>query len=177
MIRRIVSSGQVGAELAALVAATECGLETGGHTRPKFNTYYGKKPELAKYGLKPGINKMVGKKNVLASDGTLFITDSYSHNIGLIDEFCNSRKVNKPTFFWALQQYANDEYDPAVLMEKLVRWVIGNSIEALNIVGPSHNIQYHYNNSYDIITTLARQEEQKHVAISRSDEVRGIEDR
>ena len=47
MIKKVISGGQTGADLAGLVAAKRCGIETGGLAPKGFRTEKGKKPDLA----------------------------------------------------------------------------------------------------------------------------------
>jgi hypothetical protein len=46
MIKKIISGGQTGADLAGLVAAKRCGIETGGLAPKGFRTEKGNKPDL-----------------------------------------------------------------------------------------------------------------------------------
>lgn len=51
---KIISGGQIGADIAALRAAKEHGLETGGWATSRFMTRYGPLPSMGDvYGLKP----------------------------------------------------------------------------------------------------------------------------
>lgn len=48
MILKIISGGQSGADIAGLVAAKRCGMETGGCAANRFETENGAKPEYEK---------------------------------------------------------------------------------------------------------------------------------
>lgn len=48
MVLKVISGGQTGADIAGLVAAKRCGLETGGFSANGFETEVGKRPEYAK---------------------------------------------------------------------------------------------------------------------------------
>jgi predicted Rossmann-fold nucleotide-binding protein len=52
MTCRVISGGQTGCDLAALHAAREAGIETGGWIPRGFLTEDGPRPELAEYGLR-----------------------------------------------------------------------------------------------------------------------------
>lgn len=51
-LRRVISGGQIGADIAGLRAAAECGIETGGHMPKGFRTKVGPRPDLeSEYGV------------------------------------------------------------------------------------------------------------------------------
>lgn len=48
MVLKVISGGQTGADVAGLVAAKRCGMETGGCAANRFETENGAKPEYEK---------------------------------------------------------------------------------------------------------------------------------
>lgn len=72
---KVISGGQTGADLAALIAARSVSLETGGTAAEGFKTEQGENLELRDvYGLSvEGSYKYRTKKNVDDSDGTLVL--------------------------------------------------------------------------------------------------------
>lgn len=78
MIERVISGGQSGVDLAALDAAKECGIATGGAMPKGFLTEDGPRPEYAeKYGmfeLATSSYPARTRTNVYYADGTLILT-------------------------------------------------------------------------------------------------------
>lgn len=81
MILKVISGGQTGADIAGLVAAKRCGLETGGFSANGFETEVGKRPEYAKmYNL---IDKHYNyaqrtMENVKSADATIVFAGNIS---------------------------------------------------------------------------------------------------
>lgn len=76
---RVISGGQVGADIAALRAAARAGIATGGHAPAGYRTQAGENRALATYGLRevrgrgPGGYIMRSMLNVDEADATLAI--------------------------------------------------------------------------------------------------------
>lgn len=77
---KIVSGGQIGADIAALRAARRLGLATGGFAPAGFMTAHGPNPQLAEFGLAPVRGGSLAQQyvrrstmNVDAADATLAI--------------------------------------------------------------------------------------------------------
>lgn len=78
MIGKVISGGQSGVDRAALQAARECGIPTGGNAPKGFKTEDGPDPSLGEvYGLKELARSDYQARtyaNVLLSDATLLLT-------------------------------------------------------------------------------------------------------
>lgn len=74
MLRKVISGGQSGADIAGLRAAKRYGLETGGSMPKGFRTMHGFRPQYAKlYGMRAtqsGAYPVRTKENALNSDAT-----------------------------------------------------------------------------------------------------------
>lgn len=134
---KIISGGQIGADIAALRAAKELGFETGGWMPKGFWTKEGARPEYAEmYGMVETASDSYPvrtKLNVEDSDGTLRIAAKWNSP----GEICTLNAINK---------YHRPHYDLAyvdVLAHDLgtskatwiVTWLIENNIKTLNIAG------------------------------------------
>ena len=75
VLSKVISGGQTGADLAALVAAQAVGLETGGTAPERYMTENGESPQLGRaYGLvAEGTYSSRTKKNVDDADATLVL--------------------------------------------------------------------------------------------------------
>jgi hypothetical protein len=81
MVLKVISGGQSGADIAGLVAAKRCGLETGGFSANGFETETGKRPEYAKlYNLVDKHYNYAQRtvENVKASDATIVFAGNIS---------------------------------------------------------------------------------------------------
>jgi hypothetical protein len=91
---KVISGGQTGADIAGLVAAKRCGLDTGGFCANGFMTENGVKPEYAKmYNLVDNHYDYHRRtvENVKASDFTLIFADNVnSPGTKLTISACNS---------------------------------------------------------------------------------------
>lgn len=129
MLQKIISGGQRGADQAALDAAKELDLQTGG-TAPKgyrvclFNGSDSSDRELlTMYGLVEHESSDYPprtKQNVKDSDGTLWV--GYPDSPGGRLTISTAKSIGKPVII-------NPE--PA----DLKRWVIANNIKTLNVAG------------------------------------------
>ena len=83
MVTKIISGGQSGADMAALLAGSNLGIETGGYAPQKYMTEYGSNYDLKKYGLvetKSSSYPYRTRLNVDNSDGTLVFR--YKSSVG-----------------------------------------------------------------------------------------------
>lgn len=101
-IRKVISGGQTGADIAGLRAARSAGVRTGGYIPKGFRTDEGDKPRYAKkYGLEETSSRdyrQRTEKNVKAADITLiFSPASRSPGSVLTKNLCV--KHNKP-YLW-----------------------------------------------------------------------------
>ena len=135
-VYRIISGGQIGADIAGLRAGVRMGLEVGGWMPQGFRRLNGNRPEMASIynmnehecrGYPPRT-----RQNVLDSDGTV----RFAENFNSPGERCTLRAVqefNKPVFD-VLIRPDRDSVSP---MNDLPfrRWLENNDIEILNVAG------------------------------------------
>jgi len=143
---RVISGGQIGADIAALRAAKEMGLPTGGHMCKNFATLVGYKRGYGRiYGcIDDTDNFPDGRpdyktrtwKNVQEADGTIRLAT----NFGSRGEICTLnaiRHYKKPSLdiymepSW--QVSGNIEY--RIPPREVATWVIVNNIKTLNVAG------------------------------------------
>ena len=128
---RIISGGQVGADMEGLQAARALRLKTGGTAPPNFEMKDGfnrttQNPKLLKsFGLKAGAaDPTVWKKRTLAnvqnSDGTILFGNTKSPGSRLTSQYAN--KENRPL----LENPTGKE---------LRNWILENDIKTVNIAG------------------------------------------
>lgn len=134
---KIISGGQIGANIAGLRAAKELGFETGGWMSLGFKTLEGNKPEYAEmYGLRETEVSTYPQRtelNVLSSDGTLRIAKNFSTR----GELCTIRaikKYNKP-YYDLNYFYIEKWFQGASLGTAIITWILENNIQILNIAG------------------------------------------
>jgi len=136
-IVKVISGGQVGADIGALKAAKRYGVETGGFMTRDWRTKEGPKPEYAEeYGMEACLTNDYPSRtfrNVESSDGTLRI----AYNFGTPGERCTLNAIEsfrKPHFDVKLHLddalgYKADDVIAAF------HWVQDNDIQVLNVAG------------------------------------------
>lgn len=126
---KIISGGQSGADIAGLVAAKRCGLDTGGYAANGFETENGAKPEYAKmYNLfdKHFNYSRRTVENVRASDGTLIFSDDLkSPGTKLTISACNNQ--NKPYLI-----------NPSV--QDVVSFIQTKNLKVINVAGNRESV-------------------------------------
>ena len=132
MIKKIISGGQSGADLAGLKAAIKLGIETGGFIPKNYRTENGSDYTLKKYNLietkSPNYPPRT-KLNISQSDGTMIFGD-ITGGSKLTLQLCHMfRKPVAPVNYIFV-----DNLDP-VLFVDLRSWIERNSIQVLNIAG------------------------------------------
>jgi len=134
MLERVVSGGQTGADIAGLLAASLCGLQTGGHIPKGFKTEKGFFPALARFGLietKSSGYEERTRLNVWDSDGTVLLARNWgSSGTVKTQEMCES--IFKPFF-----RVLFPEKDDLVLTipHDIVEWIQRENIHILNVAG------------------------------------------
>lgn len=144
VLKKIISGGQQGADLAGLYAAQIFGIETGGFAPKGYKTSEGNMPELLqKFGLEEinGGYKDRTYKNVEFADGTIrFAFDFYTPG-----EMCTLnaiKKYGKPYLDIGLGFPENLFTDLEVFNDSVkatALWIKQNNIEVLNIAGNSEH--------------------------------------
>ncbi len=96
MIQKIVSGGQTGADLAALITAKKFDIKTGGFAPKGWKTESGSNPYLCtRYNLVETSSedyKERTEKNVLTTDATIIFYDTYSKGSYLTKITCEKKK-------------------------------------------------------------------------------------
>lgn len=135
-LRKIISGGQTGADIAGLKAAKELGLETGGWMPKGFRTLEGARPEYRElYGLRDTESSYYPPRtalNVKESDGTVrFATDWESPGEKLTLKLINQYK--KPAHGISLTVGIELEEEVKVFRA----WLVRSNIQTLNVAGNS----------------------------------------
>ncbi len=130
MIKKIISGGQPGVEIAALDAAIKLKIPHSGWTYKSRRTEEGILPD--KYNVKESANAGFSdriEKNVLDSDATAIITHgSLTIGLKIVRDF--AEKHNRPYLHVDLSE--NPLNKAAALIRK---WMINNELEAIYFTG------------------------------------------
>lgn len=133
MIERVISGGQVGADIAGLRAAKKLGIPTSGYAPVGWSTTRGPQPELLKsFGLVEAPTKGYPQRtrlNVKNSDCTL----RFAFNWDSGGERCTMREIlryKKPFFDIGIDE---DELYPHPRM--VAHFLFNNKIKILNVAG------------------------------------------
>jgi len=134
-LKKIISGGQSGADVAGLLAAHAVGLETGGHIPKGFKTEYGNKPKLAKLGLVETQSSGYEKRtelNVINSDATIIVTmEISSPGSKMTQAFCDKHK--KPVA--GVKFHTNKPPNIEITATRLADWLFHHKVETLNVAG------------------------------------------
>jgi len=126
---KVISGGQTGADIAGLVAAKRCGLETGGFSANGFETEVGKRPEYAKmYNLVDKHYNYAQRtvENVKASDATIVFAGNISSS---------GTRLTLNTCIKFGKKYL---LNPTV--EEIVEFVTTNNPKVINIAGNRESV-------------------------------------
>lgn len=151
VIRKIISGGQTGADIAGVTAAKTFGIETGGTLPKGFTTLEGKKPEYKTlFGMSEHESWQYPprtEQNVRESDGTM----RFAFDFNSPGELCTLkaiRKLGKP--------YFNIDLNLPFDYTKAMGWLEENKIEVLNIAGNSEKHVGTFKLTHEYISTLLR---------------------
>ena len=130
-LERVISGGQTGADRAALIAARNAGIPTGGWMPRGFRAQDGHHPEFAElYGLRETRSERYPPRTALnakESDATLrFATNWDSPGEVLTLELCV--KHSKPYL---------DVTPGAIAPVDVAEWITSNNVRVLNVAGNS----------------------------------------
>ena len=136
MLRKIISGGQCGADVAALRAAKRAGLQTGGTMPRGWVTIDGPRPGSAtEFGLiEPPFSASYPPRtlaNVLGADATLRIAADFES----AGERCTWAAIVRARSRHLDVQL--DELVPAIRPEVVAQWIIDKWIATLNVAGNS----------------------------------------
>lgn len=137
MIVTVISGGQTGADIAALRAAKDAGLATGGCAPRGFRTKHGLDPQLGSVysliELETDAYPPRTFRNVQDSDGTIrFAIDFNSPG-----ERCTMKAINrfKKPYFDVQITMLHPGYELTPKPEAARRWIRQNKITVLNVAG------------------------------------------
>jgi len=142
-LTKIVSGGQVGADIGALHAARALSIKTGGWAPRGWRTALGPNPGLAEFGLQEHFRteyKFRTEKNVEDSDGTLIVaSDVSSPGTSLTISSCY--KLKKPFYILRPSEISTESVDA------VVSWIKSYCICVLNVAGNRDRmlLGVHYN--------------------------------
>lgn len=133
MLAKVISGGQTGVDLGALIIAQEYGIETGGWMPKGFKNQTGNHPKYAEmYGMKEHTSPRYPPRtalNVKESDGTLRIAANFS-------------TAGEVLTLQMITQYQKPHFDVDALIddvspEQVAAWIEENEIRILNVAGNS----------------------------------------
>lgn len=134
-VRRVISGGQVGADIAALRAAKALGLQTGGWIPAGYRTKNGNRPEYAEiYGLVATKEHNYPPRtfaNVRDSDATIRL----AVNLNSPGERCTFKAIQKYGKPSIDVPFSRDELTPAVSPEEVGVWLADHNVQVLNVAG------------------------------------------
>lgn len=129
---KIISGGQTGADIAALVSAKKNNLITGGWIPKGFKTQNGSKPEYFKeYNLQEHNSSSYPPRtflNVKESDATL----RFAYNFNSPGEKCTLKAIVQYN-----KIYLDIDLKNPISEKNCADWIIQNKIEILNVAGNS----------------------------------------
>jgi Circularly permutated YpsA SLOG family len=135
-VRKIISGGQTGADMGALIAARELGIESGGVAPRGWLTENGPQEELLRgFGLTEcdeGGYEARTRRNAAVSDGTLLVGPHTSGGSGLTHD--TVRQLAKPLFLLPFEKTLNIQPEANRLGE-FRSWLKDHEILTLNVAG------------------------------------------
>jgi hypothetical protein len=146
MLEKIISGGQSGADIAGLIAAKQCGFDTGGTAPKGYKTEDGVNIDLKKiYGLIDiGTYKSRTIKNIHDSDGTIVFcvhqgkggsskTIGYCIHKRWCDAWANCNDGFKPVLM--INKNDMEEANMGKTSHNIINWLQKNNIKVLNVAG------------------------------------------
>ena len=155
-LERVISGGQTGADVAALIAASSKDIRTGGNAPANFWTDNGPDYSLRSFGLIAGggcVDRSI--KNVDDSDGTLCLIvhrgrGGTSKTIGYCrfkkwkDDWKSSDNGYRPVMVIDIYNQRDDK----AIVDIVVNWLVRNKIRVLNVAGHRQSTSFvkpHFN--------------------------------
>ena len=131
-LRKVISGGQTGADVAGVTAAAACGLETGGWMPKGFKTLAGNKPQWAEcFNMKEHSSSSYKERtwdNVRDSDATIRLATKFNS----AGEKCTLNAIealDKP--------HLDVDMNEPLPVQDVVKWIRQHKIKTLNIAGNS----------------------------------------
>lgn len=140
MVRKVISGGQIGADIAGLRAAAKLGIETGGYAPKDFQTRKGPNLELRDiYGLEDSKLPYAGRTelNVFHSDATMRL----AWNFQSPGELCTAKWIrfhHKPSIdvlIAVIHPGVKDGYSFRMEPVPIARWLVDKKVAVLNVAG------------------------------------------
>lgn len=147
ILKKVISGGQTGADLAGLMAAKTQGFETGGWILKDYLTEDGPNFDLKKFGLLPldcVHYPTRSKKNVDDSDGTVVFRLKYSPGSDFTIGYAQTqiwKKGNIDTMYGNLKNnykpvcIITDLSDQKFVVDSILHFIVSNNIKILNVAG------------------------------------------
>ena len=139
-LKKVISGGQSGSDVAALKAAKDIGIPTGGFIPKGFKTLDGPRTEYAMlYNLTEHYSSSYVPRtyqNVRDADGTIRI----AHNFNSSGEICTLKAINqykKPYFDIIVKNTQSFTTPEEMSPKKAADWIKNNNIKILNVAGNS----------------------------------------
>lgn len=134
MLKRVISGGQSGVDLAGITAARRAGMLTGGWVPREFLTEAGRRPDLSAFGLvehpEPGYGPRTDA-NVRDSDATIRVAKFFG-SPGEKRTLAAIYRFNKPTLALPLQALV---FTPDETLDQLCQFVVDCHVVCLNVAG------------------------------------------
>jgi hypothetical protein len=135
-VQKIISGGQTGADMGALIAARELGIESGGVAPRGWLTENGPQEQLLRgFGLtecdEDGYDART-RRNAAISDGTLIVGPHTSGGSAFTHD--TVRQLAKPLFLLAFEKALNIQPE-ASRFEEFRCWLKDHEILTLNVAG------------------------------------------
>ena len=131
-LRKVISGGQTGSDIAGLHAAQACGLETGGWMPKYFRTLDGNKPQMAEmFDIKEHSSASYKDRmwdNVREADATIRIAAKFNS----AGEKCTLKAIqalDKP--------YIDVDINKPLPIMDVVKWLRKHKVKVLNVAGNS----------------------------------------
>ena len=139
MLTTVISGGQLGSDLAGLLAASCCGLKTSGWIPSGWKTELGPRPDFARFGLKETPSSKYEQRtewNVRDSDGTIIISRHHdSPGTKLTKNLCI--KMRKPLFAISFSKQASEN---ELSLGDICDWIEKKNISILNVSGNRESV-------------------------------------
>ena len=140
-LTKIISGGQTGVDQAALRAAVDCGLKTGGWCPPGCRSEEGPVPVLfglqeTPHDVSPGLEDIPRSQrthwNVRDSDVTVVFNPDHCDDNGTAATLRVADDLGKPLFMITRTREKNTS--------EFISWLQSQEAEILNVAGPSESV-------------------------------------
>ncbi len=151
-LSKIISGAQAGADLAALCAAKNFNIATGGHVPNQCRTYHGNRPEyIHRFSLTETQSTGYQNRtelNVKNADATIILASNF-HSAGTALTRTYAERFNRPLLEIELNGQCYD-----TKADSVAKFISGSGFSVVNIAGNTDRCsEYgpHYKDSYEIL--------------------------